>query len=225
MLPSKIGVSHLTRLFLKNKVIRYLAHAAPGIHDLVLLGKIWSERTQYSHVVVDMPSTGYGLAFFQSAENFSKLFRGGPLHRDAEAMLETFRDPYSSGHLIVALPEEMPLRESIELNEFLLHLFPKNPAAFLINRVFPAGPKGLNEWSEEIDPDFSAPPQSWKSPFAKSATDYVLKRAELENFNKRIWQDLGISFGELPYLPPPSADDPFALSHLLAEQLRNKAYV
>ena len=61
----KIGVPSLTKIFLQNKLMRYMAKAAPGIHDLVLLGKIWFERKNYDHIVLDMPSTGYGLAMFQ----------------------------------------------------------------------------------------------------------------------------------------------------------------
>ena len=109
----KIGVAGLARIFLQNKLMRYLAKAAPGIHELVLLGKVWHERLNFDHVIVDMPSTGYGLAMFQSTRNFARLFQGGPVHRDAEEMLTTFNNPRECGHWIVSLPEEMPLRESL----------------------------------------------------------------------------------------------------------------
>ena len=188
----KIGVTSLTRIFLKNKLIRYLAKAAPGIHELVLLGKIWFERENYSHVIVDLPSTGYGLAMFQSTSNFIQLFHGGPLHRDAQAMLKTFEDPKATGHLIVSLPEEMPLRESIELNDHLNKMFPKNPRAFFVNRVFPSIPETQNE---------IPPPQSWSNPLPLSAQDYVQKRARLEEYNLRIWREAQISFGKIDFVP------------------------
>jgi anion-transporting ArsA/GET3 family ATPase len=113
----KIKVAGLARIFLQNKLMRYLSKAAPGIHELVLLGKVWYERQNFDHVVVDMPSTGYGLAMFQSTRNFANLFQGGPVHKDAEQMLRTFDHPDECGHLVVSLPEEMPLRESLELRE------------------------------------------------------------------------------------------------------------
>ena len=65
---------------------------------MVLLGKIWFERGHYQHIVVDMPSTGYGLAMFQSTDNFVKLFRAGPLYQDAVAMMKTFGDSTQTGH-------------------------------------------------------------------------------------------------------------------------------
>jgi hypothetical protein len=205
----KIGAARLTRLFLQNKLMRYLAQAAPGIHELVLLGKIWHERNLYDHVIVDMPSTGYGLAMFQSTVNFARLFRGGPVHRDAEAMLATFRDPRVCGQLIVALPEEMPLRESIELGEFLTGLFPKNPPAYLVNRVFPGADTGAAQQN----------PDRWTTPLASSPQEYCLRRAALETFNLRLWKDASISYDLLRYIPPPEENALPQIVSGLAEQL------
>lgn len=193
----KISLGPLSRLFLHNKLVQYLAKAAPGIHELVLLGKVWYERNHYDSVIIDMPSTGHGLAMFQSTKSFTVLFKGGPIQKDAEAMLETFGNPNEAGYMIVALPEEMPLRESLELNSFLLELFPGNPPAFLVNRLFPklflktiSGKEGQEEGPVET-------PDSWSTPIALSAEDYLRKKSILENFNLRIWRELGISFGEL----------------------------
>jgi anion-transporting ArsA/GET3 family ATPase len=207
----KIGGGPVTRLFLQNKLIRYLSNAAPGIHELVLLGKIWHERMSYSHVIVDMPSTGYGLAMFQSTQNFARLFRGGPIHRDAESMLATFQDPTQTGHLIVALPEEMPLQESIELDDYLKKLFPANPAAFVVNRRFPRAPHAPDE-----------NPDTWPSPVPSSALDYVTKRAALEDYNLRLWRDRRIAYQELDYVPPPPRAASGAIIQALSAQIRER---
>jgi len=210
----KIGVPGLTKIFLQNKLMRYLAKAAPGIHELVLLGKLWHERLNYDHVVVDMPSTGYGLAMFQSTMNFSRLFGGGPIHRDAEAMLATFADPAGCGQLIVALPEEMPLREALDLGDFLLKLFPTNPPAYLVNRVFPHPDRAELRKLPET-------PDDWRTPIADSLEDYARKRAILEDYNLRLWRDQGIPYAELGFVPPkPGA----SLPRSLAEQLAERSY-
>jgi hypothetical protein len=217
----KIGAPALTRLFLQNKLIRYLSKAAPGIHELVLLGKVWHELRNYDHVVADMPSTGYGLAMFQSTANFNQLFTGGPIHADSEAMLATFGDPAISGNLIVSLPEEMPLVESLELGEFLANLFPRNPSAYLVNRRFPAlGAEGVGR-----PPDR---PDAWRSPVPESAADYARKRAALEEANLELWRARGIAYGELAYLPPDGPDSDAAadggadLTGRLARALRER---
>lgn len=209
----KIGGGALTKIFLQNKLMRYLSKAAPGIHELVITGKIWHERQNYQHVVVDMPSTGYGLAMFQSTINFSRLFTGGPINRDAESMLATFASPRETGQLIVSLPEEMPLQESIELNDYLLKLFPQNAPAFLVNRRFP-----------EVDHS-DEDPDTWTSPLPLSALDYARKRSVLENFNLDLWKNHKIEYGELDYVPPRAQDAAEEISQRLADQLRARDYL
>jgi hypothetical protein len=206
----RLGSGLLTRLFVQNKLIRYLSQAAPGLPDLLLLGKLWHERDHYDHLVVDMPSTGYGLAMFQSTQNFARLFKGGPIHRDAEGMLETFGDLHLTGHLVVSLPEEMPLQESLELSDFLLGIFPRNHAAFLLNRKFPrlADSKALHET-----------PDQWKSPVPASTLDYARKRSGLEEHNLRLWSQEGITWEELPFLALPLQDPKKALHEGLAAEL------
>ncbi|MEO7163017.1 MAG: ArsA family ATPase [Bdellovibrionia bacterium] len=223
----KIGSPALTRIFLQNKLMRYMSKAAPGIHELVLLGKIWFERNHYDHIVIDMPSTGYGIAMFQSTENFVKLFHGGPLHKDAEAMIETFKNPKITAHLIVALPEEMPLRESLELSDHLKNLFPKNPAWFFANRLFPS--PSLDNVNIAKTVNIAETPQDWPTPIATSTEEYARKRYLLENHNLRLWRDAEINFGELGYAhisgDLSSQASAEKLIQNLASQIRTKAYL
>jgi hypothetical protein len=217
----KIGTARLTKIFVQNKLMRYLSQAAPGIHELVLLGKVWFERTRYDHVVVDMPSTGYGLAMFQSTANFARLFGGGPIHRDAEDMLQTFRSTKDTGHLIVALPEEMPLVESLELGAYLKALFPENAPAYLINRRFPVILPEVRDNPGQIH----ELPHTWENPLASSALDYARKRNLLEAHNLKTWTAAGIGpglsapYAELPMVPPPSELSSKAQESLIASAL------
>ena len=192
------GAAGLTKLFLKNKLIQYLAQAAPGIRELVLLGKVWYERNRYDHVVIDMPSTGYALAMFQSTMNFAKLFRGGPLNRDAEAITATMGNPKETAHWIIAIPEEMPLREGLELGDHLKNFFPGNPAHFLLNKRFPKIRSAYDETSDENG-----------APFSKTVLEFAQRRAALEARNMALWKDH--HFAELPFIPPPeSQGEPIA---------------
>lgn len=210
----KIGIPALTRVFLQNKLIRFLAKAAPGIHELVLLGKVWHDRTAYDRVVVDMPSTGYGLAMFQSTDNFAQLFKTGPLYKDAVRMLETFRDPAECGQVIVGLPEEMPLRESLELDAYLQALFPANRAGFIVNKRFPRVTTDEEERSEN--------PDSWPSPYASDGLDYARKRSVLEAQNLRLWSEAGIRFSELEHVPPRSGQSFEGIVSAVSAQMREK---
>ncbi|MFN7684835.1 MAG: ArsA family ATPase [Oligoflexia bacterium] len=192
----KLRFPGLAHLFVSNPLIQFLAKAGPGIHELVLLGKLWFEQKNYDRIVADLPSTGYGLAMFQSIDNWARIFQGGPLYKDAREMIQTFSDPKRTGQLIVALPEEMPLRESLELGDYLQKIFPSNPAAYLVNRRFPDLSHAAQ--SSGIDPD----PSHWKSPLADSLLDFALKRSALETHNCRIWSNYSIPFESLDWELP-----------------------
>ena len=186
----KIGIPGLSHFFVKNRLIRYLAEAAPGIHEMVLLGKVWHDSKKYDHVVADLPATGHGLAMFHSVKNFSKLFRTGPIHRDAEDMLRSFNDPRQCSHLVVSLPEEMPIRESIELKKYIDDLFAQNPSHILVNKCFP----DLAEFASQIASTHK------HSPLALNSKDYVIHRSLLEKKNLTIYNDSNTDFFSIPYL-------------------------
>lgn len=131
----KLKIKALYTAFLGNKVTQYLEKAAPGVREMVLLGKIWFERENYDHVVVDMPSTGYALTMIHTPFNFASLFPGGPIYHDSQAMIETFSDPKQTAFVTVSLGEEMPIQESIELAANLKGLMPANPSWLVMNRL------------------------------------------------------------------------------------------
>ncbi len=221
----KIGARLLLHFFLQNRLVQYLATAAPGIRELVLLGKIWFERKNYDHVVVDMPSTGHGVAMFRSTRNFGNLFGSGPVHSDTEAMNAVFRDPEQTGIVIVSLPEEMPLQESLELQDLLLELFPKNAAALICNRRLPE----LREPPEsskkrDTKPDSAGSPEdaeSALSPFALDSADYLWRKSRLEKENlARLWDSRGLRYASLPFVAPEAGREHTHLVETLAARLQ-----
>lgn len=130
----KLKLKPLYSLFLNNKVTTYLEKAAPGVREMVLLGKIWFERANYDHIVIDMPSTGYAMTMFSTPFHFSNLFPGGPIYNDAQAIIQTLSDPTLTSYGIVSLLEEMPAQESLEFEELFHERIPENPAWLLANR-------------------------------------------------------------------------------------------
>ncbi len=185
----KIRIPLLAKLFVRNPLMRYLANAGPGIHELVMLGKVWHERQNFDHVVVDMPSTGFSLSMFESTRNFARLFKDGSVRNDAEHMLETFGNPSETAHVIVALPEEMPLREGLDLDQWMGDQFPDCRPAFAVNAIFPK----INQPS----------PPSHDELIARSGHQYVTQRNSLEQENMRIWD--GLPFTEFPLLKQTAA--------------------
>ncbi len=133
----KLKLKALYSVFLGSRFTRYIERAAPGVREMVLLGKLWYERSFYDHVVVDLPSTGYSVTMFRTMFNFRQLFPGGPIAKDAAEMIESFSNPHEAKFFIVSLPEEMPEQESLELGDIMAALFPENSCELVFNRCLP----------------------------------------------------------------------------------------
>jgi anion-transporting ArsA/GET3 family ATPase len=96
------------------------------LHDAVQLGKIFDlaretrfGRKAWDLVIVDAPATGHGLSLLASARNMMALTRGGPLYEGSKLVSDVVDDPAQSGVVLVTLPEEMPVNETLELYDKL----------------------------------------------------------------------------------------------------------
>ena len=76
-------------------MIEVVATAAPGIDDIVVLGKIkqLEQSGQYDLIVVDGPAAGHAITFLMAPANLLKLVRGGPIHSQAIDVRELLTRP------------------------------------------------------------------------------------------------------------------------------------
>lgn len=110
-----------------NPIIDQFAQAAPGFRELLVLGKLWSLATDtdakgrpvWDAIVVDSPATGHGLGLLGMAGVIARMFPVGPISSEAKAVDAFVRDPAKVGVVLVALPEELPVTETLELREQL----------------------------------------------------------------------------------------------------------
>jgi anion-transporting ArsA/GET3 family ATPase len=106
-----------------NKYVRGFFAAVPGLHQWAMLGKAWFHSTErlpsglyrFDTVLFDAPATGHGLDMLRVPKIIVDVVPPGLLRRDAERAWTMFKDPLQSGVVIVALPEDMPANESLEL--------------------------------------------------------------------------------------------------------------
>lgn len=118
----KLRLGSLGGVLLRNRVTRAFVDAVPGLHDLLQLGKIEDMVSEplpgepiYDLVVLDAPATGHGLTLLAAARSMRELARVGPFH-DLAAIIERFlADRDRTGILLVTLPEQLPVSESVEL--------------------------------------------------------------------------------------------------------------
>jgi anion-transporting ArsA/GET3 family ATPase len=110
----KLG--RLSQRLQRSGVLDVVATAAPGIDDLLVLGKVKQiERSgEFDLVIVDGPAAGHAVTFLQSARGLADAVNVGPISTQARDVLEMLSDPARCQVILVTLPEETPVNELIE---------------------------------------------------------------------------------------------------------------
>ena len=110
------GLKRVSKRLATSGIIDVVATAAPGIDDIVVLGKLKQLERLDSHdlIVVDGPAAGHAITFLLSARGLLDTVRGGPIKTQAEEVLEMFNDPERCQVILVTLPETTPINELIE---------------------------------------------------------------------------------------------------------------
>jgi anion-transporting ArsA/GET3 family ATPase len=144
-LGKQIGGAGL-RVLARSSAFQYFVAAAPGAKELITIAKVW-ELTQpsrwdvrnrtYDLVVVDAPASGHGLAMLTTPRTFGEIARVGPIRRQAYKVSEMLADPERTGYVAVALPEEMPVNETIELSARLRSAVGLGLDAIVMNAMWP----------------------------------------------------------------------------------------
>jgi arsenite/tail-anchored protein-transporting ATPase len=115
------GLGRVAKRLATSGVIEVVATAAPGIDDIVVLGKIkqLEQSGSYDLIVVDGPAAGHAITFLMAPANLLKLVRGGPIHSQAIEVAQLLTDPGRSQVILVTLPETTPVNEVIETAQAL----------------------------------------------------------------------------------------------------------
>ena len=110
------GFARLAKRLNKSGVIDLVGTAAPGIDDVVVLGKIKQlERSGgYDLIVVDGPAAGHAISFLTSASGLAESVRGGPVRAQSDEVLELLHDADRCQVVLVTLPETTPVNEVVE---------------------------------------------------------------------------------------------------------------
>jgi arsenite/tail-anchored protein-transporting ATPase len=110
------GFGRIAKRLSATGVIDVVGTAAPGIDDIVVLGKIKQlERSgDWDLIVVDGPAAGHAITFLTSASGMLDAVRGGPVRAQATDVLELLGDGERCQVVLVTIPETTPVNEAIE---------------------------------------------------------------------------------------------------------------
>ncbi len=139
-----IPVKRLVRLLVESRPYQYFVAAAPGLKELLTLGKIWYEErrkdadTQHPRwdlLVVDLPATGHGLQYLNMPRAAHDTFRDGVIHREAERIAAWLQNPEITAVNLVTVAEELPVSETRETYQQLADTNQVPLGLLFVNRV------------------------------------------------------------------------------------------
>jgi len=143
-LKLNLKVPVLGRLGPVARVFDFVATAAPGVREILTVGKICWEvreslegRADWDLVVVDASASGHVVAQLGAPDTIKELVKVGPVRHQTGWMSDILSDPLLTTLVVVATPEEMPVSESIELVERVRTELNVSLGPMVVNRVLP----------------------------------------------------------------------------------------
>ncbi|WP_187368946.1 ArsA-related P-loop ATPase [Baekduia soli] len=120
--------------------------AAPGVRELVTITKAWElgeerrwrrDAVPYDTVVLDAPASGHGVGLLRTPRTFADIARIGPIASQARLVDAGLRDPARTALVAVALPAELAVTETLELEARLHDRLGRALDAIVVNGVWP----------------------------------------------------------------------------------------
>ncbi len=196
------GLSRVAKRLVSSGAIDTLATAAPGIKDILVLGKVKQlERdTDVDLIVLDAPAAGHAITFLRAARGLLDAVKVGPIHNQAAEVMEMLTDADRCQVVLVTLPEETPVNELIETAYNLEDQVGVALGPVVVNGLYPDRP-GL-----AVDPVTAAAAagvglREGEAEALAAAADFRRHRVELQTEQvARLAEELPLPQLRLPFL-------------------------
>jgi Anion-transporting ATPase len=145
-LAKRLGGGAAWRLLAHSHAFQYFVAAAPGAKELITIAKVWElaqlerwdrRNRTYDLVIVDAPASGHGLAMLTTPRTFGHIAGAGPISRQAGKVADMLADPDRTGYVGVAIAEEMPVNETLDLERRLHDAVGLGLDAIVVNGMWP----------------------------------------------------------------------------------------
>lgn len=146
-LKLQLRVPRATPTKVLTRALNVLAETAPGVREIVTIGKPVFEfwQAKYDLVLVDAPPLGQLFSYLRAPNTIADLVPAGPIRRQAAQMHDALIDSDATSLVLVATPEELPVLETLAAlermeTEPIIHL-----EAVVANRLLPVLDVASNE--------------------------------------------------------------------------------
>lgn len=141
----KIRLERVYRAVFENRMVRYFLRFVPALAETVMLGKVmWHLRQWpdapggYDRIVMDLPATGHALTLLGVPHSLISALPSGPMSTEARWMFDLLTDPVMTNAVLVSLPEELPVNETLELAQALGTRLSVRVGAVVLNQSVPS---------------------------------------------------------------------------------------
>jgi len=207
----------LARRLLASTSFQVLAAAAPGLAEFLVLERVlrWVEarrlgRPVHDLIVVDAPASGHSLPLLTGPRTLGALARLGPIADLLGRVERLLADHTATLVCIVTTPEELAIRETIELHRELtglgLAVAPPIVNALPPRRFSPADVEALDRLESACGPH----------PYLQAARFQIERRRHAESEVAALRRALGAAPIRLPFLFA-SAEGPAGVAALASE--------
>lgn len=213
------GMRRLSGRLAKAGVIDVVATAAPGLDDILVLGKVKQLERAGTHdlILLDAPAAGHALTFLRSAKGLADAVTVGPIATQAQDVLELLGDAERCQVVLVTLPEETPVNEIVETAFALEDEVGVKLGPIIVNGLYPERPglaAALDEVGDDVDPSL-----------ARAARFRLARQAQQAEQVARLSARLPLPQVHLPlcFTAGLTADDLERLADRLLDQLGARA--
>ncbi|GAC1314179.1 MAG: ArsA-related P-loop ATPase [Acidimicrobiales bacterium] len=209
------GLKRISKRLSRTGMIDVVATAAPGIKDILVLGKVKQlerggrfgdkldpEETggPVDLIVVDAPAAGHAVQFLQSASGLLDAVSVGPIRAQAQEVVELLRDPTRARVVLVTLPEETPVNELVQTAYALEDRVGVQLAPVIVNGLYPRL-EGLDVDPEDAARDVGVTLEAGEADALRQAAAFRRSRQELQAEQvARLAEALPLPQLQLPYL-------------------------
>jgi anion-transporting ArsA/GET3 family ATPase len=139
-----IRVQRLVRMLVESRPYQYFVAAAPGLKELLTIGKVWYEERRrdsatqlprWDLLIVDLPATGHGLQYLHMPRAAKETFSEGIVHREAERIEAWLHDSAKVAVNLVTIAEELPVSETLDAYRQLTEKLRLPLGALFINHM------------------------------------------------------------------------------------------
>ena len=206
-----LPIRALRQRLLQSHSFSILTAAAPGIEEFLTLAKIVDleairfglrRRPRYDLIVVDAPATGHSLPLLSTARTLMEMMPIGPIGKTADEVNRVLSDARRTAAVIVTIPEEMAVNETIEIVSGLSHSGAVAIGPLIANAVWP------DRFSADEARWLMASALDVSDPLIAAGRYHVERRRRAEEQMARMRAELRAEPVEFPFVVNATLDRP-----------------